>query len=78
VREALGYVLRASVLGFAILVGPIGASDPYWRSFPVLMILATCLVVVGGLSALLFRREWRAAMRAYGVPAHADSPVRPA
>ena len=67
VRDATGHVVRACLLGFLALVGPVGAIDPYWRSLPILGIFALCLAAGAGLSALLFRREWRAALRTYGI-----------
>ena len=68
VRNAVGYVVRGGVIGFTSLVVGAGAVDPYWRSVPVLATCGVCLIVVSAGSALLFRREWRAARRAYGVP----------
>jgi hypothetical protein len=68
VRQAIGYLFSASLLGLFVLVGPIGAVDPYWRSLPVLAIGAMGLGGGIAFGVLLFRREWRAAVRAYGKP----------
>ncbi len=73
VREATGYVVRALLLGFLILAGPVGAADPYWRSLPVLAFFVLSLVGGAGFGALLFHREWCAASRAYGMPAMSDN-----
>jgi hypothetical protein len=77
VREATGYLVRGGLLGMLTLAGPLGAVDPYWRSLPVLALSAVCLGAGAGLGALLFRREWRAAARAYGLPEALDTAPRP-
>ena len=65
VRSALGYLVRGSLLGFSVLIGPVGAADPYWRTWPVLAVFGLSLAGLSACSALLFRREWRAASRRY-------------
>lgn len=65
-RAAVGVVVRANLLGFVVLVLAAGASDPYWRSLPVFLVFAVCLVGGSGFSMLLFRREWWAARETYG------------
>ena len=77
VREATGYLVSGGLLGFITLVGLVGATDPYWRSLPILAVLVLSLVGGAGLGALLFRREWRAASRAYGKPATFDNAAPP-
>lgn len=66
VGEAVGHVVRAALLGFGTLALVIGEVEPYWRTTPVLAIFAGALAAGAGVSAWLFRREWRAAARAYG------------
>ena len=68
VRNAMGYVVRGGIIGFTSMVVGAGAVDPYWRSVPVLVTYGVCLILGTAGSALLFRREWRAARRAYGTP----------
>lgn len=66
VRHALGFVLRASLLALIILIGPVGATDAYWRSVPVLMSFPLSLGAGLTFATWLFHREWRAAAREYG------------
>ena len=65
IRLAVGHTLQAGVFGLAILVLLCGASDPYWRSAPVLAVSAASLLGGGVKAYVLFRREWQAAERAY-------------
>jgi len=65
-RTAVGHLVRAGLLGYLVLVGPIGAADSYWRSLPVLATFALSMSVIAPAAALLFRREWRTALREYG------------
>lgn len=66
-RQAIGYLVRAAPFGFGTLVLVFGATEPHWRSVPVLLTFAGSLASAAGLASLLFRREWRAAARAYGM-----------
>jgi hypothetical protein len=66
IRSAVGYVLKAGVLGLAVLILLCGATDPYWRSAPVLAVSAASLLGGSVGAYFLFRREWQAAERAYG------------
>lgn len=68
VRTAVGFVVSGALIGLSTMVIGIGAVDPYWRSLPILLTFAGSLTVCSALSALLFRREYRAAARAYGLP----------
>lgn len=67
VRDATGHVVRAALLGFFVLGGPLGAADAYWRSLPVLLVFAAALLAGVVASRVLFRREWRVAVRAYSL-----------
>ena len=67
VRTAVRYVVHGSLFGVTSLALGAGAVDPYWRSFPILLIYGVCLLIGSGAAALLFRREWRAARQMYGV-----------
>jgi hypothetical protein len=66
VRSAVGYMLRAGVLGLGVLVVVCGAVDPYWRSGPILSISAASLLGGAVVAHALFRREWQAAQRTHG------------
>jgi hypothetical protein len=64
-RSAIGHMLGAAAFGLAVLIVVCGATDPHWRSAPVLAVSAVSLLAGGLFSYFLFRREWRAAERAY-------------
>jgi hypothetical protein len=66
VGAAVAHTLHAGALGLAVLVVLCGAADPHWRSAPVLAAFAASLAGGGAAAYALFRREWRAAERAYG------------
>jgi hypothetical protein len=74
-RTAVGYTLRAGTLGLAALILLCEATEPYWRSAPVLAIFAASLLAGGSGAYALFRREWEAAERRYGTE---EYPITPA
>ena len=65
-RTAVGLTLEAGAFGLAILVLVFGASEPHWRSTPVLVVMAAALIGGGLFARALFGREWNAAERSYG------------
>jgi hypothetical protein len=48
-----------------VLFWVVGATEPYWRSGPVLAIFASSLLGGAAAAYALFRREWHAAERKY-------------
>ena len=64
--SAVGHTLRAAALGLLVLIVLCGATDPHWRSAPVLAVSLVSWIGGGAFAYALFRREWQAAERTYG------------
>jgi hypothetical protein len=62
----VGYTLRAGAFGLGALFWGIGATEPYWRSAPVVAVYVASLAAGVAAAYALFRREWQAAECRYG------------